>query len=505
MLDITKNLIHDLPLIRLQLLAPLLGIAFIWLVKDASKARWFALIAAFATLIIGLVILTNFDAANNTFQFVEHASWIPTLNVSYHVGVDGISVLFLPLTGLLFLGAILSSWNSARIMPQLYYTLMLLLESVTLGTFCALDTILFFLFWELTLIPIYFLISLWGVGPFRRYAAVKYTLFMMASGIPLILAFVLMAFNVGHVLGGIPADLTFDYPTLMSAPASSELQIIIFFLLLFGFAAKVPVFPLHTWLPTLAMEGSASIAALVTGLKLGAYGMIRYLLPLAPEAARQYHWLLVGLGVVGVIYGALVALTQTNLRRMLAYSSISHVGLVVLGIASQNLQGIQGALFQLLNFSLVSGGLFLLCGFLHHRTGSTDTLNLGGVATAMPLLSAFFLLLGLASLGVPGTNGFPAEFLILLGTLKTHTGAGLVALAAMILSAAYFLGIFRKTFLGPATSSVVTEAVDLRPREFMLATVLGLLVLLLGLFPSLVLDVIRESTSAWVQNLSACE
>lgn len=491
------------PLISMLLVTLPLGAALIWLVKDASKARWIALLAALVDLVLALAILVGFDASNSDFQYVEHAKWIPTLQVHYHVGVDGISVLFLPLTVLLFVGVVLTSWTSTRSMPRLYYSLLLLLESATLGVYCALDTILFFLFWELTLIPTYFLISLWGVGPHRRFAAVKYTLFMLAGGVPLIFAFVLLAFDHAQVLGGIPTGLVFDYPTLLSAPVAPEFQSAIFFLLLLGFAAKVPIFPLHTWLPTIAMEGSASIAALVTGLKLGAYGLIRYLVPLAPDATQEYHWLLAGLGVVGMIYGALLAMAQTNLRRMLAYASMSHVGLVVLGIASLNLQGIQGSLFQLINFTVVAGGLFLLTGFLHHRTGSTDILSLGGVATTMPLLSAFFLLLGLASLGIPGTNGFPAEFLILVGALETHTGAGLAALSAMVLGAAYFMGIFRKTFLGPVHSKVVTEAMDLRPRELMVAVALSLLVLLLGLLPSLVLDLTRESSTLWVERLGS--
>jgi len=493
----------EIPLVSLLLMTLPIGASLIWLVRDAKKARWIALIAALVDLAFALGILVGFDASASGFQYVENTSWIPTLNINYHVGVDGISVLFLPLTVVLFLGVILASWTNVVSLPRLYYTLLLLLEGATLGTFCALDTILYFLFWELTLIPIYFLISIWGIGPHRRYAAVKYTLFMLSGGIALLLAFVMLAFNHAEQVGAMPGGLSFDYQTLVSTKVSPEFQVAIFFLLLIGFAAKVPVFPFHTWLPTLAMEGTTSIAALITGLKLGAFGMIRYLLPLAPDAAQEFHWLLAGLGVIGVIYGALVAMVQTNLRRMLAYASLSHVGLVVLGIASMNLQGIQGALYQLLNFTIVAGGLFLLTGFLHHRTGSTDTLSLGGVVKTMPLLSAFYLLLGFASLGVPGTNGFPAEFLILISALKVHTGAGFAALAALVLSAAYFMGIFRKSFFGPATASAVIEAVDLRPRELVVALTFGLLVLLLGIFPSLVLDLTHLATTAWVQQVGA--
>ena len=489
----------NLPLISMLLVTLPMGAALIWLTPDPSKARWIALFAAIADLCIALAVLANFDSSYSGFQFIEHASWIPTLNVNYHVGVDGISVLLLPLTVVLVIGVILSSWTSTQSMPRLYYSLLLLLESATLGIFCSLDTILFFLFWELTLIPIFFIISLWGVGPDRRYAAVKYTLFMMAGGIALLFAFILLAYDYSQTHG----VLTFDYPTLIDNPVSIELQVTIFFLLLVGFAPKIPLFPLHTWLPVIAMEGPASMSAIMTGLKLGAFGLIRSLVPLTPDASVDFHWLLAALGVIGVVYGALLALAQTNLRRMLAYSSMSHVGLVVLGIASFNLQGIQGAVFQLINFVIVSGGLFLLVGFLHHRTGSTDIASLGGVVNTMPLLTAFFFLLGLASMGVPGTNGFPAEFLILISALEVHTGAGIAVLATIVLGAAYFLGIYRRAFLGPVTSSVVMESMDLRQRELLVAVIFAMLVLLLGLFPGMVLDIINTSTTSWVEHIKA--
>ncbi|MBF0624051.1 MAG: NADH-quinone oxidoreductase subunit M [Magnetococcales bacterium] len=491
------------PLLSLLLLFTLpFGTLLIWTAGGSAtpdRARWIALGAALVDLALTLAVVAGFDPGKDGFQFVERTAWIPSLNLHYHVGVDGLSVLFLPLTVVLFLGVILSSWNSVRLMPRLYYTLVLLLEHLILGVFCALDTILFFLFWEMTLLPIYFLIGFWGVGPRRRYAAVKYTLFMLAGGVPLLLAFVLLAFHQDPTAG---TDLVFDYPTLLAAPLAGSGQTLLFFLLLLGFAVKVPVFPLHTWLPTLAMEGTPSVAALMTGLKLGAYGLLRFLIPLAPTAAQEYHWLLAGLGVAGLLYGALLALVQTNLRRMLAYASLSHVGLVVLGLSSGDLPGLQGALFQLLNFTVVAGGLFLLTGFLHHRTGSTDLIDLGGAATTMPLLAASFLLLGLASLGLPGTSGFPAEFLILVSVLEHHTGAGLAALTAMGGGAAYCLGMFRRAFLGPVRSRVIQAAEDLRPREMLVALVLGALVLLPGFFPGLILDLTRQSAESWVRTLT---
>jgi NADH-quinone oxidoreductase subunit M len=403
---------------------------------------------------------------------------------------------------LLFIGVILASWTSVRTLPRLYYTLLLILESATLGIFCALDTMLFFLFWELTLVPTFFLISLWGVGPQRRYAAVKYTLMMLTGGVPLLFGFLLLAFNhAGLDTSGAGNGLVFDYPTLLANPLPAGLQSAVFLLLLAGFAVKAPVFPLHTWLPTVAMEGPASIAAIMTGLKLGVFGLLRFTIPLAPAAAREFHWLIAGLGVIGILYGALMALSQTNLRRMLAFSSMSHVGLVLLGIASFNLQGIQGALFQLLNFTIVAGGLFLLAGFLHHRVGSTDIISLGGVAHSMPLLAAFFLLFGLAAMGVPGTNGFPAEFLLILSALETHTGAGLAALAGVVIGAAYFLGIYRRAFLGRAHHSAVADAVDLRARELWVVAVLGTLILAGGIYPDSVLELTRTASEGWIRSL----
>ncbi len=493
---------NDLPLLSLMLVTLPLGAALIWLAPDERQVRWIALLTALLDLLLALAVLAGFNRGHEGFQFVEYVEWIPSLNIHYHLGVDGLSVMFLPLTVLLFNAALLASWNSVRALPRLYYTLLLILESATLGIFCALDTMLFFFFWELTLVPIYFLISLWGIGPHRRYAAVKYTLFMMAGGVPLLFGFLLLAFRHAQVGAAVlPQGLVFDYTLLLEQPLPAEMQAAIFFLLLLGFAVKAPVFPLHTWLPTVAMEGPVTITAIMTGLKVGAYGLIRFVVPLAPQAANEYHWLLAGLGVVGLLYGALAALSQTNLRRMLAFSSISHVGLVILGVASLNVQGLQGALFQLLNFTIVAGGLFLMTGFLHHRTGSTDVIGLGGVASSMPLLAGFFFFFGLASMGVPGTNGFPAELLLVMSALSTHTGAGLAALVAIVLGAGYFLGMYRRAFLGPAGSSIVSRAVDLRARELALLVLLAMLILLLGVWPGSVLEMTRVGSEGWIEHL----
>ncbi len=485
-----------LPLLSLLFLPLLLGVALIWLWPRAIGARGIALLAALVNLGVAAAVLLSFDTTDAGFQLIEKHAWIPSLNIHYLVGIDGISLLFLPATGLLFVAVILASWTSVHTLPRLYYSLLLLLETATLGIFCALDTILFFLFWEFTLIPLYFLVSLWGIGPNRRHAAVKYTLVMLAGGVPLLFGFVILAFGAG--VGDV---MVFDLPTLLETPLPHDAQMLVFLLLLVGFGVKVPVFPLHTWLPLLAMEGPAAVAAIVTGLKLGAYGLIRFAVPLAPTAAQELHWLLAALGVASILFGAAAALAQTNLRRMLGYASLSHVGLVVLGIASFNLPGLQGAVLQLLNFSIASGGLFLLVSYLHHRTGSTDIANLGGAARTMPLLASFFLLYGLAGMGLPGTSGFPAELLILMSTFQNHAGAGLAALIGMVAGAAYFLSLYRRAFFGPATQPSVQQAADLRPREFWPALVFALLLIGFGLWPGLLLDLLRPAAEAWLARL----
>ncbi|MCK4833903.1 MAG: NADH-quinone oxidoreductase subunit M [Gammaproteobacteria bacterium] len=491
----------NFPLLSLLIITLPVGGALIWLWPNAAHARWIALATAIADLLLSMTVLFQFDADVSGFQLVEQAQWIPSINAQYQVGVDGLSVLFLPLTVILFIGVILSSWRSVTHMQRLYFSLMLLLESATLGIFCALDGILFMLFWEMTLIPIYFLVSFWGVGPNRRFAAVKYLLFMLAGGLPLIFGFVLLAFSHAEMAGSLPGGLTFDYLTWLSTPLPLDIQKQVFLLLLLGFAFKIPVVPLHTWLPLMAMQGPVSVTATIVGLKLGAYGVIRYVVPLAPQAAQEFAWLLATLGAIGIVYGAVAAMAQTNLRRMLAFSSISHVGLVLLGIASFTQQGIQGAIFQLLNFVVVASGLFLITGLLHHRIGSTDIISLGGAARSMPKLATFFLLFGLASMGIPGTSGFPAEFLILYSAITTHTGAGLAALVAVILGAAYFVSIYRKAFFGPVTNAAVAQSVDLQTREFFIIGMFAVLILIAGFYPAGVLDMIDVSTQDWVNHL----
>ncbi|MCP4994401.1 MAG: NADH-quinone oxidoreductase subunit M [Gammaproteobacteria bacterium] len=488
--------LDTLPLLSLIIFSPLIAGLLIWLIPGRKQAPWLAMVGSGLPLLFSLIVMQGFDQTSAAFQYVEQMAWIPTINAQYLLGVDGISLLFLPLTALLFLGVIALSWRTVQTQLRFYLGMLLILESAIFGVFTALDGILFFLFWELTLIPLYFLISLWGIGPNRRFAASKYTLLMLVGGVPMLFGFILLAFNATP-----DAGLVFDYRVWLENPLVGGSGVALFFLLLFGFGFKTPLFPFHTWLPLVAQEGSPAVVALLVGLKLGVYGLIRFLVPLAPEAALDFNWLLAGLGVIGVIYGALVAMAQTNLRRMLAFSSISHVGLVLLGLSTYSYQGLQGAVFQMLNFTLIASSLFLLAGFLRQRVGSTDYVSLGGVARSMPLLASLFFLFGLAAMGIPGTSGFPAELLILISAIQRYTGAGLAALFGVVLGAVYFMAIFRRAFLGPAISSDVLNAPDLRPGERWVLLLMLLLVLVAGFYPEIVLQWLHASSRAWVAAL----
>ena len=490
------------PLLSLIIFIPLLGALAVALTCNIRLAKNLALLFATLELIATIIVVWCFNSAGHAYQWVEHYEWIPSLNISYLIGVDGISVLFLPMSALLTLMAIVASWHSVQHLSRLHFALLLALEGVTIGVFLALDMALFFLFWELTLPPIFFLISLWGIGSGRRRAALKYTLFMLFGGVPLLFGIIILAVNHANVLGGsIPHDLTFSLPVLLATPLPDHLQAVVFLLLLLGFAVKAPLVPFHTWLPTVAIEGPTQLTALLTGLKLGAFGIIRFAMPLAPSAAVQYSWVLGILGAITLIYSALIALQQTNLRRLLAYASISHVGLVIVGIASLNIQGLQGAIFQLLNFTMISGSLMLVAGFIQHRLGSTEVIHLGGLAKVMPRLTCFYFLYALASIGLPGTSGFPAELLLIISTLRAHSSISVAILFGAVLSAAYMLSFTRRAFFGPMTQASVKQVQDLRPRELSLLSISALLILAFGFFPNTLLKINQTTAEAWLSRI----
>ncbi|MCK9394948.1 MAG: NADH-quinone oxidoreductase subunit M [Methylobacter sp.] len=493
----------NFPVLSLIIFLPLLGALAVAVIRNVRLAKNIALLFAALELIATLAAVRLFNAdLGNSFQLVEHHAWIPSLNIEYLIGIDGISVLFLPMSALLTLMAVIASWNSVQHLTRFHFALLLALEGITIGVFLALDMALFFLFWELTLPPIFFLISLWGIGSGRRSAAIKYTLFMLFGGVPLLFAIIVLAVNHATAVGGrIPQDLAFSLPVLLETPLPDNLQALVFLLLLLGFAVKTPLAPFHTWLPAVAMEGPTQLTALLTGLKLGAFGIIRFAMPLAPSAAVQYSWVLGILGAITLVYSALIALQQTNLRRLLAYASVSHVGLVIVGIASLNMQGIQGAVFQLLNFTVIAGSLMLVAGFIQHRLGSTEVIHLGGLAKVMPRLTCFYFLFALASIGLPGTSGFPAESLLIISALLAHPSISIAALAGVALSAAYMLSFTRRAFFGPVTQAGVRQVQDLRPRELTLLCVSALLILGFGFFPNSVLKTNRATAEAWLNRL----
>jgi NADH-quinone oxidoreductase subunit M len=481
------------PLLSLLIFLPLAGAALLWFLPERLARYWVAL-TQLLVLVISAVVLLGFDPSGERFQWLERAVWIASLNVQYLLAVDGLSVLFLPATALLFLGALVASWNLIKDAPRFYYSLILLLQSATLGIFCALDAILFFFFWEFTLLPLYFLLARWGATTASPQFAARYVLIMLASGIPLLIAFI--------VMGNSQAEIGFDLIALMATPLPQTTQTLVFLLCLIGFGVKVPFVPIHTWLPQFSLAAPGSLTALLVGLKLGAYGLIRIALPLAPDVAPDFHWLLAGLGTVSLIYGAVGMLGQTNLRVALAYASICHVGLAILGLASFSAQAVHGAVSLLLSFSVATGGAFLLLEFLRQRTGSTDITSLGGVAKTMPLLATGFLICGLAGVGMPGTSSFPGEFLLVLAALQNHTGAGMAALFGLAIAASAFLALYRKAFFGPATRPEVLQASDLRPRELLVLIVLILMIVIIGLYPAPWLEIVRPAAENWATSFS---
>jgi NADH-quinone oxidoreductase subunit M len=497
---------HDLPALSMLIWFPVASGLALGLLRDAASARRAALAAATLELLLSLVPVMGSDFSADGFQWQEKRPWIASLNLNYHLGVDGISAPLLPFSALIGLLTVAASWNTVQRLHRLYFALLLALQGFTLGVLCALDLGLFFLFWELTLVPIFFLVALWGIGPRRRFAATQYTLLMLAGGTLLLLGFSLAALDHARQAGapGL-AGLSFALPELLETPLPPELQSVVFLLLLFGFAVKAPLFPFHVWLPALAMEGPVALTAILAGVKLGVYGILRLAIPLAPQAAQHHAGLVAALGITGALYGSLLALRQTNWRSMLAYSGVSHVGLTLVGITAFNIQGLQGAALQLINFTVAGGGAFLLVGFIHARLGSTDASRLGGGARHLPLLASFLFVLGLAGMGIPGTAGFPAEHLILLGSFQARTGLGLAALAGIVLSAAGFLLLFRRTLLGPVANPELPLLQDLKPREWLIALAAILPVLGIGLFPQPLLDINRKPLLSWLQHLQPAD
>jgi len=492
------------PILTVLTFLPLVGAVAIWLFqKDEDLMRKSAMAVAGLELFIAVLLLWYFMPNSSQIQFAERAAWIPAIGVGYHLGIDGISVLFIPLTAFLIVLIMVYSWDTERTLLKPYLMALLGLEATMVGVFASLDLILFFVFWELMLLPSYFLIKLWGQGPQRQYAALKYVLYTLSGSVLMLVGIVLLNLNFHAMAVTYRTEplYSFDLLDLLNVPVSPEKQTLIFFLLFFGFAFKAPIFPFHTWLPTALVEGPIVMSVLLAGVKVGTYGFMRFALPLLPEASVRWLLLMAALGLAAIIYGALIALVQSDFRRLLAYSSISHLGFVMLGLFALNFQGLQGSLLQMINLGFSTAGLFFMAGFLASRTGSSDLSAYGGLARQVPLLATFILILGLASIGLPGTNGFVGEFLILLGAFRAHWILAAVGVLGVILGAAYFLWYYERAFFGPVGPEPKKPVHDLRPREWGIAVALTVMVLWIGLYPAPFLNMINGSVQALVDRV----
>jgi NADH-quinone oxidoreductase subunit M len=475
-----------MPWLTVTTFLPLAGVLLlvIWPRIPNDAARSMALVASIATFLVSLGMLGRFDGSTAGFQMVERADWVTSVNVKYLLGVDGVSLFMVLLTTFLFPIAILASWRIERNVRG-FMIAMLLLETAVVGTFLALDLLLFFLFFEAMLFPMYLIIGSWGYER-RIYAAIKFFLFTMFGS-----AFLLVAILFLYAQAG-----TFDVRQLVGLDLSTAAARWLFLAFFVAFAVKVPVFPLHTWLPDAHTEaptaGSVILAAVL--LKIGAYGLIRFNLSLFPEASRFFSHPIEVLALIGIVYGAVVALMQTDLKRLIAYSSVSHLGFVVLGIFAFTRFGMAGGVLQMLNHGLSTGALFLLVGMLYERTHTRNLGEMGGMASVTPKLAGLFLFAALSSLGLPGLNNFVGEFLVILGTFASDPVYGSIAAVGIVLAAIYLLWAYQRMAQGPVAEAHATHA-DLSVREVTLLAPVLAAILVLGVYPNLVLDRIEPSTA----------
>jgi NADH-quinone oxidoreductase subunit M len=479
---------------------PLLGVPILlaWRRITDDWARVLALVVTIATFVVSLGVLGAFDASRSGFQLVESAAWVRSLNLRYTVGVDGISLFMVLLTTFLMPVAILASWNVER-QVRLFMAAMLFLETALIGVFVALDLLLFFLFFEGLLFPMYLIIGGWG-GERRVYAAVKFFLYTMFGSAFLFVAILFLYFRSASLPGG----STFDVRELAGLSLSTGAARWLFLAFFIAFAVKVPLFPLHTWLPDAHTEaptaGSVILAAVL--LKIGAFGLLRYNLTLFPETSRDLSGFIQVLALIGIVYGAVVALIQTDVKRLVAYSSVSHLGFVVLGTFAFTQQAVAGGVLQMVNHGLSTGALFLLVGMVYERTHTRDLNEMGGMAAVTPWLSGAFLFAALSSLGLPGLNNFVGEFLVILGTLASNRAFGAIAAAGVVLAAIYLLWAYQRLAHGPVPEEHAHHP-DLSVREFaVLAPVLAV-ILTIGIYPKLLLDRINPTTSRIVDQVEA--
>jgi len=467
--------------------------------RDA-RVRQVALVASLATFALTLWLWAAFDppAAAPEYQFVERREWIPAFGIAYHVGVDGISLLLIVLTGFLTPLALLSSWGSVKKKVAAFSFFMLALEAAMLGVFVAVDLFLFYVFWDAMLIPMYFLIGIWGYDR-RIYAAIKFILYTMAGSVLMLVAILGLAYLHGAQTGA-PSFNLLDLYGLDLTPRTET-----WFFLAFAvaFAIKVPLFPFHTWLPDAHVEAPTAGSVILAGvlLKMGTYGLVRFAFPLFPEAAVAFAPYLAGLAVVGIVYGALVAMVQPDLKKLVAYSSVSHLGFVVLGICALNPQGVQGAVYQMLNHGVSTGALFLIVGMLSDRRHTRLISEFGGLKQVMPRLTAAFMVITLSSIALPGLNGFVGEFLILMGAFLWSPRFAAIATVGVILSAVYMLWMFQRVNFGPVTNEKNRQLADLTWREGWVLVPTIAMAILMGVLPGPFLNAMAPSVDRMIERV----
>ncbi|KDB10104.1 proton-translocating NADH-quinone oxidoreductase, chain M [Burkholderia sp. lig30] len=456
--------------------------------KNPAPARWVALIGSLAGLAVTIPLITGFDASSAALQFVEQSTWIERFNISYHLGVDGISMWFVVLTALITVIVVIAGWEVITENVGQYLAAFQILSGIMVGVFSAADGLLFYVFFEATLIPMYIIIGVWG-GPNRVYAAFKFFLYTLAGSLLMLVALIYL-YTQTH---------SFDLATWQNAKIAMTPQIMLFIAFFLAFAVKVPMWPVHTWLPDAHVEaptgGSVVLAAIM--LKLGAYGFLRFSLPITPDASHFLAPVVITLSLIAVIYIGLVAMVQADMKKLVAYSSIAHMGFVTLGFFIFNQLGVEGAIVQMISHGFVSGAMFLCIGVLYDRLHSRQIADYGGVVNVMPKFAAFAMLFSMANCGLPGTSGFVGEFMVILAAVQFNFWIGFGAAFTLILGAAYTLWMYKRVYFGAVASDKVAKLADISRREFLMLGVLAAFTLVMGLYPKPVTDVMHVS----VENL----
>lgn len=456
--------------------------------------RRLALGFALAVFVLSVPLYTQFDTHTAAMQFGEHHIWVRAFNIHYSLGVDGISMPLILLTTLLTVLVVIAGWKVIRARVAQYMAAFLIMEGLMIGVFAALDAVLFYVFWEAMLIPMFFIIGVWG-GPNRIYAAIKFFLYTLLGSLLMLVALLYLY----HLSGGSFRILDYHQMQLALTP-----QVWVFLAFFAAFAVKVPMFPVHTWLPDAHVEaptgGSVILAAVM--LKMGGYGFIRFNLPITPDASQELAWMMIGLSLIAVVYIALVALAQRDMKKLIAYSSISHMGFVTLGLFVFNPYGLEGALLQMISHGLISAALFLCVGVLYDRMHSRMLETYGGLATPMPVFAAFMVLFAMANCGLPGTSGFVGEFLVILGAFQANAWFAAVAALTLIFGAAYTLWMVKRVIYGKVASPQVAALADVEPREIVVLAALAALVLLVGVWPNPLLEVMHASTDNLLQHIA---